>query len=87
MTMVTTNLASTVPSDTTGDILTSHKVLVGILFLVVVLVILVEGAGESHEWAVAIGLLLMGPLLMEGMNHASTFASWAKNNPTQKGLQ
>lgn len=64
-----------------SSISTSHKVLVGVLFLVVVLVILTEAAGESHEWAMGIGLLLMGPLLIEGMNNSARFASWAGNNP------
>lgn len=67
------------PPATTAD--TAHKVLIGILVLVVVLMLLVEGAGESHEWGVGIGLLLLGPLLILGMEKGTQFSQWASGEP------
>jgi hypothetical protein len=64
-----------------GDVQTAHKVLVGILVMIVVLVILVEVAGTNHSWAVVAMLVLMGPLLLEGMNHSQQLAAWVSNQP------
>lgn len=60
---------------------TSHKVLIGIVIMIVMLVILTEVAGVNHDYAVIVGLLLLGPLLIEGMNHSQQFSTWLQNNP------
>lgn len=59
----------------------AHGVLIGCLLMIVVLVILVEVAGVSSKAAEATGLLLLGPLLLLGINNSSKFAAWAGNNP------
>lgn len=75
------NLPWNNPQTPTVNADTAHKVLVGIVVLIVVLMLLVEGAGESHEWGVAIGLLLLGPVLLLGMNKGTQFSQWAANQP------
>lgn len=65
----------------TTSVTEAHKVMVGILILIVMLVIFVEVAGTSHNNAVMVGLLLLGPLLLLGFNHKSNLASWASSNP------
>jgi hypothetical protein len=59
----------------------AHGVMVGIMLMVIVLVILVEVAGVSSKAAEATGLLLLGPLLLLGINNSDKFATWAGNNP------
>lgn len=49
--------------------------------MIVMLVILTEVAGVNHDYAVIVGLLLLGPLLIEGMNHSQQFSTWLQNNP------
>lgn len=63
------------------DLATSHKVLVGLAVLVVVGMILTEGAGHSKDAATVIILLLVGVFLMEGMTHAARFQAFAMQNP------
>ena len=72
------------PSTGTGsgtDVETAHKVLVGVLVMIVMLVILTDVAGESHKWATIVGLLLLGPLLIEGFHHTSNLTTWLQANP------
>jgi hypothetical protein len=64
-----------------SDPATSHKVLVGIVIMIVMLIILTEVAGVNHDYAVLVGLLLLGPLLLEGMNHSQQLGAWLQNNP------
>jgi len=59
----------------------AHGTLVGIVLMIIVLVFLVEVAGSSHEWAIAMGLLLLGPLMLYGMNNSNKFSSWVTENP------
>lgn len=60
---------------------TAHKVVVSLLVLIVVAVILTEGAGASHDAADAIVLLLIGALLLQGMIHANRFSNFASQYP------
>jgi hypothetical protein len=66
-----------------GVVDTEHRVLVGVMLMVIVLVILVEVAGANKSYAEATALLLLGPLLILGFNNSAKFASWVGNNPIQ----
>lgn len=68
---------STVPP----NVDTGHKVLVGVLIMVVMLVIMTEVAGTSKQWATAALLLLAAPLMFEGFTHMGKLTTWAKQNP------
>lgn len=65
----------------TTDPETAHKVLVGILVLLIMLVILTEVAGSSHSAYTIVFLVMLGPLLLLGMNHATQLKSWVATNP------
>ena len=66
-----------------GAITPEHKVLVGVMLMVILLILLTEVAGVSSQWAEGVGLLLLGPLLILGFNNSAKFASWVGNNPIQ----
>lgn len=70
------------------DLTTSHQVVVSIAFLVLVGVLLAEGAGHSKDAADLIILLLFGAFLILGMEHAdrlSTFTGQYPFNPIVGG--
>lgn len=66
---------------TGGSATTDHMVVVGVLVMVVMLIILTEVAGIGKNWYAIVILLLMGPLLIEGMTHSQTILPWLESNP------
>jgi hypothetical protein len=67
----------------TSDISLSddHKVVVGIMVLIVFTVIVTEVAGTSHGNAEVVILIMFGLLLILGIEHLSNFNGWAASNP------
>ena len=50
----------------TGGVAAAHTTVISIGVMLLVIVILVELAGEGHEWAVGIGALLVSAILIAG---------------------
>lgn len=76
------------PSVTAGTLEAQHRTVVTIVLLLVLLFLVVEIAGISKNAALVVGLVLFSAALLEGMTHASKFASWARTaiyNPIESG--
>lgn len=73
--------ATLIPNAPAVNVDTTHRVFVGLAVLIVVGMILTEGAGHSKDAATLIILVLVGVFLMEGMTHATQFSAFAQNNP------
>jgi hypothetical protein len=76
--------APAVPVST--DITTSHKVLIGILLMLVVLVLITEVAGTNPQAGKLMLLLLAGPVLILGIKEGPKFSSFAAGEPPQVGI-
>ncbi|MGH7239266.1 MAG: hypothetical protein ACREHG_04265 [Candidatus Saccharimonadales bacterium] len=66
---------------TTTTAIKAHKTLVGIGLMFLVLFVLVEIAGTSHNAAVVVELLLFGALLIQGMTHSTKLLSFTQSQP------
>lgn len=67
--------------NSTGSALVSKKVLESIGVMIVVAVILTQVAGINKDWAVVVGLLLLGAIMMRAMAMTPTQSAAANSLP------
>lgn len=62
---------------------TTHKVIISVVVLIVVGVLMTEGAGISKNVAELVFILLFGVFLIEGMTHSQSFGAFSQTYPWQ----